>query len=165
MATDHDTSINFTDDFSSEIIDNVPETAETFAQKIKIIQSTSSANNSNKTYKPINNHAPVFIYHRIKPQNRSTIESCINCSYCNRSLSYKGCKRYSELTSELAVEQFNHEMIKLNKRAAESYADLASQIAQQQAIINQHYEKNMLFPEQNKLVFVEISGCTLHTLH
>ena len=166
MAQQIETDINFNADFSSNLNDNVPETKESIAQKIKEIRNTASyTNNPNKTYEPINDHAPVFIYHRINQKNKSTIQSCINCSYCNRSLSYKGSKRYKELTRELALEQFNHEMIKLNKQAAESYADLAKQVTQQQAIINEHYEQNMLFPEQNKLVFIEISGCTLHTLH
>ena len=161
----NDSSINFLDDFTTELVENVPETEETMAQKINVIQNTTKLKQSEKTFEPINNHAPVFIYHRVKPQNKASIESCINCLYCNRSLSYKGSKRYKELTSELAIEQFNNEMIKLNKSAAESYADLANQVTQQQSIINQRYERNMLFPEQNNLVFVEISGCTLHALH
>ena len=160
----NESGINFLEDFTTELVDNVPETDESMAQKINVIQNTK-LKQSEKTLAPINNHAPVFIYHRVKPQNKASIESCINCSYCNRSLSYKGSKRYKELTSELAIEHFNNEMIKLNKSAAESYADLANQVTQQQCIINKRYEQNMLFPEQNDLVFVEISGCTLHALH
>ena len=161
-------NIEFTDDFSSELLENVPESEQLIAQKIRVIRNATSTTSERispeTTFAPINDHAPVYIQHRVQKQNKSSIQSYINCAYCNRTLSYKGSKRYLELTSELAAEQFNHEMIQLNKRAAHSYADLANQIAKQQAIINDHYERNMLFPEQNKLVYVEISGCTLHTL-
>ena len=49
-------------------------------------------------------------------------------------------------------------MVKFHKFAADSYAALAKEIA----AINKRHEQNMLFPEQNKLVYVEIEPCPIH---
>ena len=77
-----------------------------------------------KTLDLSNNYAPVYIYHRVK-RPRASVEVCACCNFCTQKLSYKGCKRYKELTSELATDNYNDEMIKLNKGVAESYESLA----------------------------------------
>ena len=54
-------------------------------------------------------------------------------------------------------------MIKLHRGASASYAAFAKQIAEKEAEVNKRYEHNMLFPEQNDLVYVEISPCPIHS--
>ena len=130
--------------------------------KEDINEVVASKNRINQTLAPINSHAPVYIYRRLK-RTRATIEECAQCSFCTHDLSYKRSKRYTYLTSQLAKDNHKDEMTKLNNEAAASYEPLAKQVAKKRTEINERYELNMLFPEQNKLVYVEVTPCPVHT--
>ena len=116
---------------------------------------------NDSTIETIDNYAPVYVRTRLKRKG-AHIKECAACAFCSQAKSFKGSNRYTELSAQLAIENYNEDMIKLHKYVAESYSALAKEISHRTAAITKRYEQKMLFPEQNKLVYVEIDPCSLH---
>ena len=153
-------TIDIGTEIEKQMIPLPDESPVTPKKKLQVIipkPKIEDLNDPNKTLAPIRDYAPVYVRTRLKRKG-AKIQDCAACAFCAQAKSFKGSKRYTELSAQLAIENYNDDMVKFHKFAADSYAALAKEIA----AINKRHEQNMLFPEQNKLVYVEIEPCPIH---